>query len=372
LVLKRGFNLFFICDIFELMIRRETREVIVGSVKLGKDHPVAVQTMWDRPVTDIESTVGQLFELAAAGCDIIRFTVPDEHALPMIRQITERSPMPVVADIHFDYKMAIAALEAGCAKIRINPGNIGARWKVEEVIDRAADAGAAIRIGLNGGSLPSAHRKRDDHVISMLEVITEYLEVFEQKQFSNLVVSLKDSDIDSCYRVNHEFAKITDIPLHLGVTEAGPLIPSVVKSTLVLGKLLQEGIGDTIRVSITGDIFDEVAAAKEILRSCGRSRGGVQLVACPKCGRATFDTHAFTASVERELQKIKVPVTVAIMGCVVNGPGEAKMADLGITGAAGEILLFKRGKILKKVAPEQAREVFLEELKAVIDEISHD
>jgi (E)-4-hydroxy-3-methylbut-2-enyl-diphosphate synthase len=361
-----------LCDIFIDMKRRTTREVTIGSVTIGSGHPVAVQTMWDAPITDVDRTVKTLFDLAASGCDFVRFTVPDGDAVNMISSVVERSPMPIVGDIHFDYKMAIAALEAGCAKIRINPGNIGAQWKVEEIIDAAASHGAAVRIGLNGGSLPAAYRKRPDHVSSMLEVITEYLDVFEKKNFSNLVVSLKDSDIDSCYRVNREFADISDIPLHLGVTEAGPLIPAVVKSTIVLGDLLREGIGDTLRISITSDMFDEIAAAKEILRACGLYHAGVQLISCPRCGRATFDTHAFTASIERELQKITAPVTIAVMGCVVNGPGEAKKADLGITGAAGEILLFKHGKILRRVAPHEAREVFLEELRAVIDEIHHD
>lgn len=354
------------------MKRRTTREATIGSVTIGSAHRVAIQTMWDAPVTDVDRTVNTLFDLAASGCDLVRFTIPDGDAVNMISSVVQRSPMPIVGDIHFDYKMAIAALEAGCAKIRINPGNIGAQWKVEEIIDAAASHGAAVRIGLNGGSLPAAYRKKPDHVSSMLEVITGYLEVFEKKNFSNLVVSLKDSDIDSCYRVNREFADISDIPLHLGVTEAGPLIPAVVKSTIVLGDLLREGIGDTLRISITGDMFDEIAAAKEILRACGLYHAGVQLISCPRCGRATFDTHAFIASIERELQKITAPVTVAVMGCVVNGPGEAKKADLGITGAAGEILLFKHGKILRRVAPHQARDVFLEELRAVIDEIHHD
>ncbi|MGM0431598.1 MAG: flavodoxin-dependent (E)-4-hydroxy-3-methylbut-2-enyl-diphosphate synthase [Spirochaetota bacterium] len=354
------------------MERRKTNEVRIGDLLIGADHPIAVQTMWDAPVVDADAVLDEIFTLSTAGCDIIRFSIPDMDSLNTLSQVFQKSVIPTVADIHFDYTLAIAAMEAGASKIRINPGNIGARWKVENVIDAAKHHGCAIRIGVNGGSLPSSQRKNHDHVSSMLEVIHGYLELFEKKQFRELVVSLKDSRPHICYEVNKQFSQTSSIPLHLGLTEAGPIIPALVKSSLVLGDLLREGIGDTLRMSITGSVRDEVAAAHELLRACGRSNRGVQLISCPRCGRAYFDTYAFTKLIQDRLQQIPESITVAVMGCAVNGPGEAREADLGITGAGNEILLFKRGKVFRRVHPEEAEQVFLDELEAVIHEIHHD
>ncbi len=338
---------------------------------IGGENPIAVQTMWDRPIDDVSAVLRDIEELYMLGCDLIRFSVLDQDALSPLSILCKESPIPIIADIHFDYTLAVRAIESGAAKVRINPGNIGADWKVQEIIQAARDHGAAIRIGINGGSLPVAYRSRENRAESMIEVINRYLDLFDKRDFDQLVVSLKDSDTETCYRVNRAFAEISDIPLHLGVTEAGPLIPAVTKSAFVLGRLLNEGIGDTIRISITGKISDEVVAAKELLKAVKRYHKGVDIISCPKCGRAEFDTHAFMKEIEYELQKIEEPITIAVMGCAVNGPGEAGRADLGITGLGRDVVIFKYGKIIQHVAPQDAKTTFLNELKAVIDEKYH-
>ncbi len=353
------------------MKRHMTQEVNIGSVSIGAEHPVAIQTMWDRPIEDTSSVLRSIEDLAEIGCDLMRFSILDTAALAPFSEICRHSSMPIIADIHFDHTLAIGAIERGAAKIRINPGNIGARWKVDEIIRASKDHGTAIRIGINGGSLPVQYRKTPDHVGSMLTVISSYIDMFERQDFTSMVISLKDSDPGVCYEVNKAYAQRYGYPLHLGVTEAGPLIPSVTKSAFALGRLLYEGIGDTIRISITGSIEDEVTAAKELLKTVGRYDHGVTIISCPKCGRAGFDTHAFMHDIQRELSVIKEPVTVAVMGCAVNGPGEAARADIGITGLGRDVVIFKEGTIIAHVTPGEAKEAFLAELKVIIDEKYH-
>lgn len=354
------------------MIRNKTREVSIGSVRIGGDHRIAVQTMWDRPVTDIETTLETMRSLKETGCDLIRFSIQDEEALEPFGRICSSGIMPVVADIHFDHTLALRAVRAGADKIRINPGNIGASWKVKEVLTCCKDHGCAIRIGVNGGSLPVAMRERQDVSDAMIEVVSGYIDLFESCSFSQTVVSLKDSDPAVCLEVNRKFSSLFDLPLHLGLTEAGPLIPAVTKSTYALAPLLCEGIGDTVRISITGPLEDEVYAAVELLKVTGRMTDGIRIVSCPKCGRAGFDTHSFIDSISADLQRISgVGLTVAVMGCAVNGPGEARDADLGITGLGNQVVIFRSGKIIERVGAKDARKAFLRQLGDIIDETDH-
>ncbi len=324
--------------------------------------------MWDRAISNPQEVIRSIYDLASIGCDLIRFSVENADALTPLGIIQEHSPIPLVADIHFDHKLAIGSLEIGIPKIRINPGNIGAIWKVEEIIKSAKDHDSAIRIGINGGSLPVAYRKIDDRVKGMLEIIDSYIDMFDKRDFMNLVVSMKDSDPHVCYEVNRIFADKYDIPLHLGVTEAGPLIPSITKSTLALGKLIEQGIGDTLRISITGPVRDEIVAGKELLKALGCYDDGIRTISCPKCGRAGFNTHKFIEEIKDELEKVKENITIAVMGCAVNGPGEASHADLGITGLGNEVVIFKQGKIFSRVSKEDAKKNFLQELNRIIDE----
>ena len=353
------------------MKRHVTREVKIGSLAIGGENPVAIQTMWDRPIEQPGSVLKTIDDLVGIGCDLIRFSVLDRSSLLPLQEICTASPIPVIADIHFDYLLAIAAIERGAAKIRINPGNIGAKWKVHEIIQAAKDHKTAIRIGINGGSLPRQYRNIDDHAASMMTIIKQYIDVFERKDFSQIVISLKDSDVETCYEVNKAFTEYYDYPLHLGVTEAGPLIPSITKSAYALGRLLHEGVGDTIRISITGDIRNEVIAAKELLMAVGRYHKGVHIISCPKCGRAGFNTHRFMNEIGSELQHIHEEVTIAVMGCAVNGPGEAARADIGITGLGNDIVIFKEVTIIRHVKPETAKEAFFQELRAIINEKHH-
>jgi len=351
-------------DGMEIPLRRQTRTVQIGSVSIGGGNPVAVQSMWAEPVRadEMNEVRRKLMDYRSIGCRLMRFAVRNEEDVAAAAAIQQFGIMPVIADIHFDYRLASAALENGIPKIRINPGNIGAVWKTEEIIDRALGHDAAVRIGVNAGSLPGKLRKSDDISAAMTAAAEKYIDLFEKKEFKKLVISLKASDPDINYQVNHHFSSLHDYPLHVGVTEAGPIIPSVVKNTYALSKLFQEGIGDTVRISISDDIRNEIIAAREILSLFGLNRK-VDIISCPRCGRATFDTHAFLRQVEDSIYAYEKDISVAVMGCTVNGPEEAKHADLGITGMAGRIFLFKKGKILKETSGEHAAEDFLQELK---------
>lgn len=342
----------------------KTKVIKVGNVLIGGDNPVSIQTMWDKPVTEVNSDlIEKLNDINAAGCDIIRFAVPDIDDVKIIGDIASKITMPVVADIHFDYKIALECMDYPISKIRINPGNIGSRWKVEEVVKKAKDKNIPLRIGINGGSLPSDLRSYTDLSQALIKASEREMEFLEELDFTNFLVSLKASNIDDAYKANKLFSEKYPYPLHLGVTEAGSLIPAVVKSSIFLYKVLSEGIGNTLRISISDDPLKEIYAANEILSALKlNKRERVELISCPKCGRATFDTHEFNKLVEKKLSSLNKDISVAIMGCTVNGPQEAKHADLGITGSGNTILIFKSGEIVRKVSKDEALKAFLEEI----------
>jgi (E)-4-hydroxy-3-methylbut-2-enyl-diphosphate synthase len=275
------------------------------------------------------------------------------------------SPLPLVADIHFDWRIALRCLDYPIAKIRVNPGNIGERWKVEEVVAKARDKGVPIRIGVNGGSLPEDLRGAPDRAAAIVEAAEREVAAFEELGFGDVVVSMKSSDVAETLRANRLFASRHDYPLHIGVTEAGPLVQGVARNAAALAPLLSEGIGETIRVSLSDSMENEIIAGREILACAGLGRGGVRLISCPRCGRATFDTHAFTARWANRLYALGKDATVAVMGCVVNGPGEGRHADLGITGAGDKVVIFRKGEIARTIRPEEADTVFEEELKGL-------
>jgi (E)-4-hydroxy-3-methylbut-2-enyl-diphosphate synthase len=317
--------------------------------------------MYDSPVPsrkeDLDNLLARMNGLSLMGCDIMRFSYPSDNDREAFTYLNSRSTMPLVADIHFDFKMALAALECGFSKIRINPGNIGARWKVDEVVRSAKDKGAAIRIGLNSGSLPKGE---GDHTSIMVDNALKYLEWFEELDFYNTVVSLKSTSLEETRIANEIFAKQSAYPLHIGVTEAGSVVSSVARSTWVLGNLIKQGIGDTMRISITGNIEDEVFAGVEILRTLGLRDKGVRIISCPRCGRNSFDSIGFLQQVEPDLLKIDKNISVAIMGCQVNGPGEAKAADFAITGIGNKVFLYKRGQLSLEVDVKDAKAALLE------------
>ncbi|MGL1894222.1 MAG: flavodoxin-dependent (E)-4-hydroxy-3-methylbut-2-enyl-diphosphate synthase [Spirochaetaceae bacterium] len=342
----------------------KTKEIKVGNVLIGADNPISIQTMWDKPINKVDDNlITQFNDIQDVGCDIIRFAVPEIKDVKIIGEIAKRITMPVVADVHFDYKIALECMDYPIAKIRINPGNIGAKWKAIEVIKKATDKNIPIRIGINGGSLPSDLRKGNSISESLIIAAERQMELLDSLNFSNFLVSLKASNIEDAYRANKTFSEKYNNPLHLGITEAGSLIPAVVKSSIYLSRVLSEGIGDTIRISISDDPLKEIYAANEILSALKlNKRERVELISCPKCGRASFDTHEFNNLINKKLSTVNKNISVAIMGCTVNGPEEAKHADLGITGSGNSILIFKMGKIIRKVTKEMALEAFIEEI----------
>lgn len=336
-----------------------SRKVDIGRISIGGDSPIAVQTMYDIPLSQLEEGFeARMHVLKGMGCDIIRFSYPHIAEHDVLCKVVDLCPMPVVADIHFDWRNAMDAMDCKVAKIRINPGNIGAKWKTQEIVKKAKDMGIAIRIGLNSGSLPKTERN-----ISMSELMVdtalEYISWFEELGFYNTVVSLKASDSQTSYEAARLFASKSDYPLHLGVTEAGGVVPSCVRTTWTLGRLLSQGIGSTIRYSITGSIENEVYAGVELLRTLGLRNGGVRIVSCPMCGRKSFDSQGFLKDVEASLLATGKNVTVAIMGCQVNGPGEAKGADLAVTGIGSKVYLYRNGEICKEVEASKAKDELL-------------
>jgi (E)-4-hydroxy-3-methylbut-2-enyl-diphosphate synthase len=344
---------------------RVTRAVKVGKVVVGGGFPVSVQTMWKDPLPGPAGRDGALRRiegLAALGCDILRFAAPSLEDAEALGELARLSPLPLVADIHFDWRIALRCLDFPIAKIRINPGNIGARFKVAQVAAKARDKGVPIRIGVNGGSLPEGLRDRPDRAAAIVEAAEREVAAFEELGFGEVIVSMKASDVAATLEVNRLFASRHDYPLHLGVTEAGPLVQGVARNAAALVPLLSEGIGETIRVSLSDSMENEVIAGREILSCAGLSRGGLRLVSCPRCGRASFDTHAFTARWAPRLYALGKDATIAVMGCVVNGPGEARHADLGITGAGDKVAIFRKGQIARTIRPEEADTVFEEEL----------
>ncbi len=344
-------------------VRRKTRLTQVGSVHVGGEAPISVQTMWKAPLErPVEPCIKTIQMLAGLGCDIIRFAVPKLEEADSVGAVAAGAAMPVVADIHFDYRIALRCLDWPIAKIRINPGNIGASWKVEEVVRKARDKGVPIRVGVNGGSLPREDRTLSDVGRAMVAAAERELAVLEKLDFQAVIFSLKSSDIGATIRANEIFSERHPYPLHLGLTEAGPLLPGVVRSSIALSALLRQGIGDTIRVSLSDSPESEVRAGREILKACGLASGGVQIVSCPTCGRIDFDVRWFLEQVEPFLSGIRRDLTVAVMGCPVNGPGEARHADIGITGSEKYAVIFREGKIVRRVPTDMAVEAFKEEI----------
>ncbi len=340
--------------------------VQVGSVTVGGNAPVSIQTMWKKPLTRVdEGLIAEVNRLVTLGCDILRFAVPDEASAVALGLLSERVSIPLVADIHFDYRLALKCLEYPIAKIRINPGNIGARWKVEEVVKKALDRKVPIRIGVNHGSLPRKFQDFSDPAKALVAAAEEEIDILESLSFRSIIVSMKSSDTTSTVEANRLFASRHSYPLHIGITEAGPLIPGLVRSTLALSELLKEGIGSTVRISLSDSPETEVLAARELLNALGLRKGGIRIVSCPRCGRSGFDVPGFLEIVGDRLHQDSRDLTVAIMGCVVNGPGESRHADLGITGSGDKVVIFKKGKVVRTVHPEEAAEAFLKELESL-------
>ena len=347
------------------MFRDHTKTVDIGGVKIGGGHPIAIQSMCNTKTEDVQATVAQILALEAAGCDIIRVAVPTMEAAKALKEIKKQIHIPLVADIHFDYRLAIGAIENGADKIRINPGNIGSRDRVQAVVDAAKERGIPIRVGVNSGSLEKPIIEKYGHVTAegIVESALDKVRLIESMGYDNLVISIKSSDVMMCVRAHELIARETDHPLHVGITEAGTLISGNIKSSIGLGIILYQGIGNTIRVSLTGDPLEEVKSAKLILRTLGLKKGGIEVVSCPTCGRTRIDLIGLANQVEDMVQDIPLDdVKVAVMGCVVNGPGEAKEADIGIAGGVGEGLLIKKGEIVKKLKEEELLPALREEL----------
>lgn len=343
--------------------RRRTRQVRVGAVRIGGGAPISIQSMTNTDTRDVRATVAQIRRLAAAGCEIVRLAVPDMEAARALRIIRGLTIMPLVADIHFDHRLALAALRAGVDKLRINPGNIGSAAKVREVVSAARDRKVPIRIGVNAGSLERGILSRHGRPTAqgMVESALGHVAILERLGFRDIVVSLKGSDVPMTIAACRLFSKRSGYPLHLGITEAGTVFSGAVRSAVGLGALLAEGIGDTVRVSLAGDPAEEVRAARIILQSLGLRRFGPTVIACPTCGRCRIDVAGIADQVERGLSRLSAPLTVAVMGCAVNGPGEAREADLGIAGGNREGLLFMKGKVVGRVPEAEMAERLIEE-----------
>ena len=334
------------------MHREHTRTVKIGERVIGGGNPVLIQSMTNTPTEDVRATVEQIQALERAGCEIIRCAVPTQEAALALKEIKKQISIPLVADIHFDYRLAIAAMENGADKIRINPGNIGSRERIKAVVDAAKDRQIPIRVGVNSGSLEKELMEKYHGVTAegIVESALDKVKIIEDLGYDNLVISIKSSDVLMCARAHELIAQRTDHPLHVGITEAGTLWSGNIKSAVGLGIILYQGIGDTIRVSLTGDPLEEVKSAKRILKTLGLRQGGIEVVSCPTCGRTKIDLIALANQVENMVQDIPLDgVKVAVMGCVVNGPGEAREADIGIAGGIGEGLLIKKGQIVEKL-----------------------
>lgn len=346
------------------MTREDTKVIQIGTVKIGGGNPVAIQSMTNTKTEDVEATVQQILALEAAGCQIIRCAVPTMEAAEAIREIKKRIHIPLVADIHFDYRLAIAAIENGADKIRINPGNIGDRSRVQAVVDKAKEYNIPIRVGVNSGSLEKPLLEKYGGVTAegIVESAMDKVRLIEEMGYDNLVVSIKSSDVLMCVKAHELIAKQCPYPLHVGITESGTVLSGNIKSSVGLGIILYQGIGDTIRVSLTGDPLEEIKSAKLILKTLGLRKGGIEVVSCPTCGRTKIDLIGLANQVENMVADIPLDIKVAVMGCVVNGPGEAREADIGIAGGIGEGLLIKKGEIIKKVKEEQLLSVLREEL----------
>lgn len=350
--------------------KKVTRRIEVGAVVIGDNAPVVVQSMTNTDTRDYNATLAQIDALAQAGCELVRVAVPDQKAAAALKKIVARSPLPVVADIHFDYRLALAALEAGVAKLRINPGNIGGPQRVKTVAREAEACGAAMRIGVNAGSLPRKllAENEGDIVKTMLAAVEEQIRLLTEQGFERIVVSLKSSSVLETVQACREFAVRWEFPQHLGITEAGAGRSGLIKSAVGLGVLLEEGIGDTIRVSLTGDPVQEVTAAYEILKALNLRERGPVIVSCPTCGRCEIDLERLVQEVEKETRDLTQPLHLAVMGCMVNGPGEAHRADLGLAGGKGAGVIFRRGKVIRRESEENLLSAFFAELDKLLSE----
>ena len=346
------------------MFRDETKKVMIGNVCIGGGSPVAIQSMTNTKTEDVEATVTQILALEKAGCEIIRCAVPTMEAALALKEIKKQIHIPLVADIHFDYRLAIAASENGADKIRINPGNIGSADRVKAVVDKAKEYNVPIRVGVNSGSLEKNLVEKYGGVTAegIVESALDKVRMIEEMGYDNLVVSIKSSDVMMCVKAHEVLAPQCKYPLHVGITESGTLLSGNIKSSIGLGLILGQGIGDTIRVSLTGDPVEEIKSAKLILKTLGLRKGGIEVVSCPTCGRTKIDLIGLANKVETMVAEFPLDIKVAVMGCVVNGPGEAKEADIGIAGGIGEGLLIKKGEIVKKVKEEELLETLRQEL----------
>ena len=353
-----------------MMKRKKTRQIHIGSVAIGGGAPVSVQSMCNTKTTDTEATVDQIKALQAAGCDIVRLAVPDMEAARNLGSIIRAVDVPLVADIHFDYKLAIEAIRQGISALRLNPGNIGGEEKVKAVVQAAKEKHIPIRIGVNAGSLDKKILAKYGAVTpeAMVESALQHIRILENLDFYDMKISLKAHDVPLTLAAYRLMSETVDYPLHLGITEAGTVNTGIIKSAVGIGALLAEGIGDTFRISLTGDPVVEVKVANEILKSLGMKEYGPNLIACPTCGRTSIDLPAIAAQVEKKLAGIEDSIDVAVMGCVVNGPGEARGADVGIAGGSGEGLIFRKGEIVRKVPEEMLVEELFKEIDAILEE----
>ncbi|MCX7920167.1 MAG: flavodoxin-dependent (E)-4-hydroxy-3-methylbut-2-enyl-diphosphate synthase [bacterium] len=349
----------------EIFQRRKTKKIKVGSLYIGGDAPISVQSMTNSDTRDIDATVKQIQRLTEAGCELVRVAVPDMKSAENLSEIKSQISIPLVADIHFDYKLALKAIEQGIDKLRLNPGNIRNKQELIAIITAAKDKKIPIRIGVNAGSIPQEIIAKYHGITpeTMVESALWEIDLFEKHNFNNIIISLKTSDVPTTLNSYRLMAKKVEYPFHLGITEAGPAWCGTIKSAVGIGILLAEGIGDTIRVSLTADPVEEVKVGWEILKSLGLRLRGVNLISCPTCGRCEVDLLNIVKQLESKLDTIKMPITIAVMGCVVNGPGEAKIADIGIAAGKGSGVLFRHGKIVKKVPESEFISALLDELK---------
>jgi len=355
------------------LLRRKTKQISVGGVLIGGDAPISMQSMTNTNTADVEATVAQIKRLEQAGCDIVRVAVPDQEAVDALPGILNEIRIPLIADIHFDYRLALGAIKAGVHGLRLNPGNIGGEAKVAEVATAAKERQVPIRIGVNAGSLEKVLLDKYGHPSpeAMVESAMGHIGMLEKLNYNNIKISLKSSSVPLMMEAYRLLAKKTDYPFHLGVTEAGTPKRGSIKSAVGIGAMLSEGIGDTIRVSLTGDPVEEIFVAKEILRALDLRKEGIEFISCPTCGRTQIDLISIAEQVEEKLKEfdISYPITVAVMGCVVNGPGEAREADFGIAGGKGTGLLFKKGEIIKKLPEEKLVDALVEEVKRAVNQL---
>lgn len=352
------------------MNRINTRKIMVGNVQIGGQNKVVIQSMCNTKTKDVNATVNQILELEKAGCEIIRVACLDMEDAKAIKEIKTKIHIPIVADIHFDYKIALQAIESGVDKVRINPGNIGSEEKIKAVVDKCKEKHIPIRIGVNGGSLERDLLKKYGKPTpeAMVESARKHVEILEKLDFKDYLISLKASSLDLCIKSYELASKEFDCPLHLGITEAGTEFSGTIKSSIGLGVMLREGIGDTIRVSLSDDPVKEIKVAKEILKDCGLYKRTPTLISCPTCGRTQIDLIPIAKEIEDFLQSIESDITVAVMGCVVNGPGEAREADIGIAGGIKEGMLFKKGEIIRKVPQEEITNTLKQEILKMVKE----